>query len=476
MISIILIDLVVVISLIALGRPRLEAALPLFCFYLVVMPIESKIVIPGLFDLSTERVAMITVLFLFFTRNERKNNAPIPMKRLMYLHVAWALCSTVYSISVATSTKQLIGQVIEYYLLYFVLLRTISNVQTIYKIVCAMMLAMGLCCVFGVIEAYTYWSILSIFPSNLWIVYGGPGPLFVEWGRGLRIRSTFPHPILFGDALAMSIPITLYLLSIWKKGWQRNALWMSLVLMFWAIYKTSSRGPWIAMAASSVLLFVLVHNRVRRYLTVLAVLTLIVLIARPGIWETVANLYESTQDSASPVGASYEYRSALTTAITNAVNKNLSRSLLGYGLGTFREKGLDIDFLGGVRRWYTCDNNWALFLYETGYVGLVIVSILLIRPMYLTLRSYLRLPRPHRYFSGVLFIALAGFSFALLSVAGYGWGQQAFMAWIFTALAIAYPRLVAREARQSATMPAPLKVALKVPEPQLEGAYDLDMV
>lgn len=476
MLLIIVIDIVVITSLIACSRRGLEAALPLFCFYLVLMPIESKIVIPGLFDLTTERVAMITIMVMFFRRKRCDDKPPLPMKRLMYLHATWALCSTAYSISVATSIKQLIGQVVEYYFLYFVLFKTVSSVDTIFKIARAMILAMTICCIFGVIEAYAQWSVLTIFPSDLWIVYGGPGPLFVEWGRGLRIRSTFPHPILFGDALAMSIPVTLFLLSIWKKGWQRNTLWVSLILMTWALYKTSSRGPWISVAISSLLLFVLVHNRIRRYLMVLAVLCVAVLISRPGIWGTLANLYQSTQDAASPVGSSYEYRSALTSTIVSAVRKDFSRSLLGYGLGTFREMGLEIDFLGGVRRWYTCDNNWALFLYETGYVGLLTVSMLLLTPLFITLRSYMRLPRPQRYFSGVLFIALASFSFGLLSVAGYAWGQQAFMAWIFSSFAVTYPILVTREFRQKATMKVTPVFVRANTQPQLEEVHGLDLV
>ena len=48
--------------------------------------------------------------------------------------------------------------------------------------------------------------------------------------------------------------------------------------MFWAIYKTSSRGPWIATGISCVLLFFLVRNRVRRYLTVIALLMVTVLV------------------------------------------------------------------------------------------------------------------------------------------------------------------------------------------------------
>jgi hypothetical protein len=34
-------------------------------------------------------------------------------------------------------------------------------------------------------------------------------------------------------------------------------------LMIWAVYKTSSRGPWIATAISCVLLGILVKTRVR---------------------------------------------------------------------------------------------------------------------------------------------------------------------------------------------------------------------
>ncbi len=460
---VLLIDAIVVIGLIVASRRRLEDALPLFCFFLVLMPLESRFVIPGLFDLGTDRVAILTLLILFFLRGKRAKNSSIPLKRLMYLHIAWAICSTLYSLSVATSVKQLIGQVIEYYLLYYILLRVISNTRTMYKILYTMMIAMGICSILGLLEAYASWSVLTIFPSNLWNTYGRVDPLYIEWGRGLRIRSTFPHPILFGDALAMSIPITLYLLSIRREPWHRFVLWVTLLLMFWAIYKTSSRGPWLAVGMSSVLLFLLVRNRVRRYLTVIGLLVVMVLVTRPGVWHTIANLYESTQDTASPVGSSYEYRHALNQAIRVAVAKDPGRTMLGYGLGTFREKGLDIDFLGTVKHWYTCDDNWAVFLYETGYGGLFIIGALLIWPLLMTVRNFQRLPRPEKYLSGVFFISLTAFYFMLLSVAGYSWGQQGFMAWIFISLSVAYPRIVARERRENAMLKTPLNVALAVP-------------
>jgi O-Antigen ligase len=465
MILVLFIDLVVVISLIVASRRRLQDALPLFCFFLVVMPFESRFVVPGIVDVSTERVALITLLVLFLFRRRRNSVGPIPLKRMIYVHIGWALCSTLYSLSVVTSVKQLIAQVLEYYLLYYIFFKTISEVQTVYRMVYAMAIAMAVCSVFGMFEAYGSWSILQLFPSNLWITYDRMDPLYIEWGRGLRVRSTFPHPILFGDALAMCIPLTLYLLSIWRRGWQRGLLWLSVVLMFWAVYKTSSRGPWIALGISCVLLFVLANNRVRKYVTVLGLLSIVLIASRPGIWQTIEGLYQSTQDSSSPVGTSYEYRHALLVAVGTAVAKDPGRTLLGYGLGTFRELGLEINFLHVVQRWYTCDNNWAAFLYETGYVGLLIIALLLLQPLFMTLASYRRLPRPEKYFSGVLFIVLAGFYFMLFSVAGYSWGQQGFFAWILISLAVVYPRVAMRKRQGAAASNHQLETVALEPEP-----------
>jgi hypothetical protein len=446
MIIILCLQFGIVISIILASRRHLENALPVFSFFVVLMPLESRLVVPGLCDFNTMRVSLLTLLILYLVRGEKRNYSPIPLKSWMLLHVVWAVCSTLYSLSVATSVKQLISQVLEYYLLYFLIVRTITKLQTLYHIVFAIVMAMGICSVLALPEVYASWSILRIFPANLWITYnGGVDPIYIEWGRGLRARSTFPHPILFGDALAMCIPLTLYLLSIWEKRWQRVLLWVSLALMFWAIYKTSSRGPWIATGLCTALLFILVNNRVRKYIATIVILAVVVLVSRPGVWQTVAGLYESSTDTTSPVGTSYLYRDTLSLAIKAAVASDTTRTLLGFGLGTFRELGLDITFLNETHHWYTCDDNWAAFLYETGYVGLFIIGALLASPLWIAFRSYRLLPRPENYLSGVLLISLIGFYFLLMSVAGYSWGQQGYLAWIFISMIVVHSRLGAQD-------------------------------
>jgi len=286
---------------------------------------------------------------------------------------------------------------------------------------------------------------LRIFPASNWITYnGGLDPLYSELGRGLRVRSTFPHPILFGDALALSIVLCVYLLGHWAEGRRRYLLWLILLLMFWSIYKTQSRGPWLATVICCGLMFFLIKRAVRRYLITAALLALVVLLVRPGVWQSIDALYVSSTDPNQPVGTSYLYRHALADSIENAVSKEPARALLGYGLGTFRELGLEVDFLGQKKRWYTCDNNWAAFLYETGYVGFFLIFLLLCWPLFLALRNYRKLGPPEGMLSGVLFITMAGFYFLMISVAAYSWGQQGYMNWILISISVSLPRIRSR--------------------------------
>lgn len=452
MLLVALLQIGIVMSLYRAGRRRLEDALPLFCFFLVLMPLEAKLVIPGLFDVNIMRVSLVTMACMFFSQAQRKRGPKLPLSSLMGAHVAWALLSTAYSLSVVTSIKQLLSQVVEFYLMYYVIAKTLTKIETVHRMLYAMLLAMGICCFLSLFEVFASWSVLRIFPASNWITYnGGLDPLYSELGRGLRVRSTFPHPILFGDALAISIVLCLYLLGYWAKGRQRFLLWMILLLMFWSIYKTQSRGPWLATIICCALMFFMIKKSVRRYLLTAAALAFFVLIARPGVWQSIDALYTASTDPNQPVGTSFLYRHALSDSIENAVNQEPARALLGYGLGTFRVLGLEIDFLGQKKRWYTCDNNWAAFLYETGYVGFFLIMLLLFWPMFLALRNYARLAPPESTLSGVLFITMAGFYFLMVSVAAYSWGQQGYMNWILISISVSLPGIRSRRLKIART-------------------------
>ena len=390
MLVVILINLVVVATLVFVASRRgVEQALPYFAFFAVLLPQEARIRLPGLFDLYSIRIGLMTLLVLFLVFPTKATIRRVPLKNLMYLHIAWVLGSTAFSIVFMTSIKQMLAQVVEYYLLYFLILKTVSDVRTITKITFAMVAAMGVCSIFGLLEIYAHWTVLSIFPAENQLTYGGSDALYAEmFDRGLRARATFPHPIHFGGALAMTIPFAFHL-AVTSKGWKRSYLNVTLFLMFWALYKTSSRGPWLATVCGMVVLTLAGSPKARRRILTIAVLAGAVLLLRPGILDTLVNMYRATMDPTTMMGSSFEYRPVLLRTVTGTLNDNAERAILGFGLGSFREKGL-ILVLPGIEthRWYTCDSTWILFAYETGYIGLLILGTLLIRPAAMAWQSF----------------------------------------------------------------------------------------
>jgi len=439
---IVLIDVVVVATLVSVAtRKGLEEALPYFAFFVTALPDECRITLPGLFDLRAQRVVVIVLAILFLKSRRRSKISTFPLKHLMLFNFVWVLASTSASIVFMTSLKQGVAQLIEYYFLYYIVLKTVSKVRTITTIVYAMIAAMSLCSTLGLLEIYAHWNVLSIFPPETQSIYGTL--LHDVFDRGIRARSMFVHPIHFGAALAMVIPFALYLLTTRSKNrLQKAFLYLSLLLMFWSLYKTGSRGPWLATALAMVVLTFASEAKIRKRIISVAALAAVLLIVRPGIADTLVNMYDATFDPGSRMGSSFLYRPVLFHTVMEMLDDNPLRALLGYGLGSFREKGLIIEMPGvETHRWYTCDSTWILSWYETGYIGLLIFSVLLLRPAFLALRSFRKLPRSDCYFSLVFFSSLTTFYVVMMSVAIYGWGQNGHMLWMVIAISVAYPIL-----------------------------------
>lgn len=454
------IDLIVVITLVVLANRRgLEHALPPFVFFVTLLPEECRIPLPGLFDLYTHRLALIVLAILFFTGKKKGLAGPLPLKNLILLHAGWLLLSTAVSIAFMTSVKQLIAQVIEYYAVYYIFVKSISDVRTIVKIAFAMTAAICVACICGFPEIHNGWSVLSLFPAELRQTYGNSDGLYAELtDRGIRMRSTFPHPILFGGAISMTIPLALYLLTAVKSRFQKGFLYFSLLMMFWCIYKTTSRGPWLATVLSLGLLIVAGKGKLRKQIVALVILVVLALLARPGVADTIWNTYLATMSTETQMGASFEYRPALFRTVNKSLRDQPLRGVLGFGLGSFRQAGLIIELPSldiETHRWYTCDSAWILFAYESGYVGFLIIAALLFKPVIMTFRSYRKLPKRDRNFSAVCLSCFVSFFFVMVSVAVYGWGQSGFMLWTMIALTVSYSGLKRQEQLRLRRAPAP---------------------
>lgn len=442
---IIAIDMIVVAVLVGVVLAKgFEAVLPVFAFIVIVVPTESVLPMPGLFDLTTQRVATIALAALYLAFETRNANEPegqaTPLKYLLLAYIGWSMISTLNSIVFVISLKTVLSNIFDFCLVYYIFIKTITGTESVHKILRAFVAALTACCVFGWFEAYHHWRVISLFPD---MTYRFSNQGYEE--DLSRICSSFPHSILFGNALALGIPWALYLLTKAKSAAQKTYLWIAVMLMFWNIYKTMARGPWLGLILSAALLFLFSEGKIRKSLVAISLLCISVCVIRPGVWDSIKNTYLETLNPDDPRGGSYQYRYDLMDAARQRLAKDSARAIWGFGPESFYYadvEGLD-STTGKTFHFESCDSAMVDVMVDTGYVGLLVVAALLLKPAWVSLRGFTRLPKPTNSFCLVLLINLVAFLFMMLSVMNWGWGQQSYMVWVIFALAFAYPRLAA---------------------------------
>lgn len=455
--------LAIILLCVTAFRKGFERTLPVAAFLIVIFPFESQIILPGLFDFTTQRIVVVTLAILYLTHG-RARRKDLPLKNLILLLMGWMLLSALNSVVVTISVKTVLSQFFDFFVVYYIFAKSVSKSETVHEIAYGFVAGMFVCSVFGFIEAYWNWSVLSLFPTANHTFASLVG---VE-DRANRVQSSFGHAILFGGALAMTLPLALYLSTIAKTNARRAFLWCTILLMFVSLFKTTSRGPWIASMISIGLVFVGGGKKLRRYGLVIAGLTVLTLVVRPGVWESISNLYGETLDPDTAQGASYQWRYALYNAAFQHLNSNPTRALWGYGPESFLYLGWKGEFQGAVVPFDSCDSSVAALMIETGYVGLLITAALFLSAAYYGFRSYLRMPRPQNVLCLVLVSAAIAFFFLMTNVAILGWGQQSYMFWIFLSLMMIYPSLAEEKSVSFARLTSPERV----PESD-EGALQL---
>jgi len=448
MATLILIYVVILATLLGLAMTKdLEAALPFFTFAATLLPVDAQIQLPGLFTLTTQRASLILLIILYFIKKPkaaRERKTSLPLRGLIALSVLWLFLSTLESATPAISWKAFLSQLLDFYVLYFIMFRCITKMETVKKILYAMVLAVVVCSVCGYFEAYFGWHTLSLLPAVAQRFGALAG---LDMGRGNRVQTTFPHAILYGAALAMCIPFTLYFIGEARTKLKKFFLWFCVCLMFLNIYKTQSRGPWIALGLSMIILFIFAEGKIKKSLSAIAVLVVLVLVIRPGVWDTITSMYVATMDPDSPLGESYQYRYALRDLAKKELAKSTSRSLWGYGLESFYYLHLMGLYNGKEVPFESCDSSWVEIAVETGYVGLVLMAALLGAAMLITLRGFLAFPKPRDSLALILAVNMGSYYFMMLSVAIYGWGQPGYMLWILISVAMAHHRFITETAK-----------------------------
>lgn len=435
------IDTIAVVTLMVITLRRgIEHALPFAAFLFIVVSQDVAIPLPGLFDLTLQRVilaALSVLYFVFLLQKSKERTLKTPLKWLIILHIGWCSLSTANSIVPMMSFKKMVSEIFEYYLLYYIFYQTIRDQRTVNRVLFGIVAAFITCGILGIVEIYWGWSIMNWFP-HVAHRFEGWSAIGVESGRDVRVTTTFGHPILYGAGLTMGIVLTLYLIKTSRTRSRRLLLWIGLLVMFLNIYKTSSRGPWLGVALAMMVLLLWDKGRVRKYLMVIGVLILAVLVIRPGVWQTIENIYYATFDPESPLGSSYEYRYRLREVSMKALARDVGRSVWGYGMESFYYLGLEGQLFGRPYRFLSCDSAWMELTVETGYVGLVIIASILLLPLRRAWKNIRGSPDRVQLY---LATAMLAYYFMMLSAAMYGWGQTGYILWMLIAVSAASLRM-----------------------------------
>lgn len=468
MVLVIILNLLAVVTLVYVAMTKgYERALPVAAFFIVLFPEESKLPIPGVFDLTTQRFVTITLILLAFVARHRQRPLPkkLPLQIAVAVLAAWWLLSGLNSIVMATSVKNVLAQILDYFTIYYIFAKYVTSTATVRKIIFGMVAGMVVCSVFGLLEAYEQWTVISILPT-MQHTFGLSGNLYLDKSRGLRVQSTFGHPILFGLGLAMAIPMALWLASVVQKTWQKVFLWLGIMMMFTCLYKTASRGPWLALGVSLAILLMFSKTKVKKYLTVITLLAVSVLVIRPGVWETILNNYMSTVNTHTEEGESYVYRYVLYDLVIERLDRSVPRMIWGYGPQSFMNLHLQGDIHGRTMSFASCDSSIAAFMIETGYVGLLLAMWPLLAALNSAIKAYRKLPKPYNQLCMVFAVNLVAFFFQMTNVYLFGWGQQTIMLWMIVALSMIYPYLVITEQRAKSG-----EIPTRAPKPIARLAY-----
>jgi hypothetical protein len=317
----------------------------------------------GGFDLTFHRLLLLAVVAFWLSwRSRRDLTAEVPFARILLLWFATNLLSLILAKDFALSLKWFVTFCSEFVLFYIIMASVLTDSGAVEKAYRAICWGTSIIAVLGTIEYYTLFN------------------PFIEWLKIPQPKDEndvlvgFKHRILFGYAMAMGWPLLLAAAHRQQSRGTRRIYFLLTVLTLSACYFSGSRGPWFAAALGGGLLFMLGSPQMRRSITIFALLSLVVVILRPGVRDTLVDLVSSTFDKDSYRGRSYYYRKELWPVAISLANASIERGLFGYGGLSTETMDLSGRFQFGGSTYHTgfssWDNNYAADLVEFGYLGL----------------------------------------------------------------------------------------------------------
>jgi hypothetical protein len=287
----------------------------------------------------------------------------VPLAKPILIWALATLVSLVGSIDHVFSLKRYLDFVLELFFYYFLISTSLRNREDAARVLKAACVGLSIVAGFAVIERYSSFNV-----SDYLVGYDEEGSLSRD------VRVTYRHRIMLGTAMAMGWVLVLGVVRLSAPGVIRRRwpLWLGLGAMLAACYFGMSRGPWLGSFLAGMTLFAFGSGWLRKRLATLALLAVLLLIARPGVFGTLSGYAEMTVNLDSHKGGTFQYRLELWSVAMREVTKSPWRILFGYGPGAGANQSIQWslsyrDRDHAIESW---DNDFAYALYQYGFVGM----------------------------------------------------------------------------------------------------------
>jgi O-Antigen ligase len=251
----------------------------------------------------------------------------------------------------------------------------------------------------------------------------------------LRAQGIFPHPLVYGAALAVMLPVAI-VRGLTTTGRRRLLAGVACCFIALGILAGSERGPWAGALVAVVILMLFLHGKRRLAIVGVVTLAAVALALSPegGKVGTLVSGVFNPRGSGETAGYTVEYREKLLAASTAFAESHP----FGTGPGLAHE----LDFLaivGGNRTNLaeSIDNAYAKYAVEIGPVGLALFLLWLGSVL---LAAWRARRHPDDELASLATAILAGEVAMLVTsttVATFSWAQLAAIFWILVGITMA---------------------------------------
>lgn len=350
-----------------------KKGLSIAIFLLILIPRELFVEIGEDFPTLTGFRAIVLLLFFYaiYSGRMKMRWQKIPISKLLIMVFIAKVISLLFAYNFSESLNGVLVFAIESLLFFMILFETMDNEETVDMIIKSVTFAVVIIAILGIFEKYTHFNPVDYIslPDH---------PRFSP-RMGNVIYSTLPHSIHFGIVLAMGWPICLYQMERQASTFNRYIYGVFLIFIIAGLYFSQSRGAWLGFSLMILILLVLKYPRIKVRTICIAYFAILVLMLRPGIFDTIYGLGAATFDENRIEGTSFFYRFELFRIAFGEIVKFPERFFFGYGDGSAQLLNIQSAVHYGSGRevlFWSWDSEYAVTILHGGIIGITFKILL----------------------------------------------------------------------------------------------------